>query len=97
MRVRHAASRAAVVISVLLVANASAHHSFAPHFDSSKPVSIEGTITEYEARNPHSYLHIAAMDETAGRANTSANRTASRSSRATGSVPACSRRARASA
>ena len=44
-------------------ATASAHHSFAPHFDSSKPVTIEGTITEYEARNPHSYLHIAAMDE----------------------------------
>jgi hypothetical protein len=39
------------------------HHSFAPHFDSSKPVSISGTITEYEARNPHSYLHIAAVDE----------------------------------
>jgi len=42
---------------------ALAHHSFAPHFDSSKPVSISGTITEYEARNPHSYIHIAAVDE----------------------------------
>jgi hypothetical protein len=40
-----------------------AHHSFAPHFDASKPVSIAGTITEYEARNPHSYVHIAAVDE----------------------------------
>lgn len=56
-------SRAAVVICVSCVANASAHHSFAPHFDSSKPVSIEGTITAYEARNPHSYVHIAASDE----------------------------------
>jgi Family of unknown function (DUF6152) len=42
---------------------ASAHHSFAPHFDIQKPVSISGTVTEYEARNPHSYLHIAAVDE----------------------------------
>jgi hypothetical protein len=42
---------------------ALAHHSFAPHFDASKPVSISGTVTEYEARNPHSYLHIAAIDE----------------------------------
>jgi hypothetical protein len=42
---------------------AFAHHSFAPHFDASKPVSIAGTVTEYEARNPHSYLHIAAIDE----------------------------------
>jgi hypothetical protein len=42
---------------------ASAHHSFAPHFDSKKPVSISGTITEFEARNPHSYLHVRAVDE----------------------------------
>ena len=40
-----------------------AHHSFAPHFDASKPVSISGTVTEFEAKNPHSYLHIAAIDE----------------------------------
>ncbi len=30
---------------------------------SDKPVDISGTVTEYEARNPHSYLHIAAVDE----------------------------------
>jgi Family of unknown function (DUF6152) len=42
---------------------ALAHHSFAPHFDISKPVSISGRVTQYEARNPHSYLHIAAVDE----------------------------------
>ena len=47
----------------LLAAPAYAHHSFAPHFDIDKPVDISGTVTEYEARNPHSYLHIAAADE----------------------------------
>jgi hypothetical protein len=41
----------------------SAHHSFAPHFDREKPVSIAGTITSYDGRNPHSYLHLAAADE----------------------------------
>ncbi len=40
-----------------------AHHSFAPHFDINKPVSISGKVIEFEARNPHSYLHIAAVDE----------------------------------
>jgi hypothetical protein len=40
-----------------------AHHSFAPHFDSSKPVEISGTVIEYERRNPHAYLHVAATDE----------------------------------
>jgi len=76
MHTRHAASRIAVVIgavfpramlaisAVLGVPEALlAHHSFAPHFDASKPVSISGTVTEFEARNPHSYIHIAAVDE----------------------------------
>jgi hypothetical protein len=53
----------AVLLALVLWTSASAHHSFAPHFDSSKPVDISGTIKEYEARNPHSYLHIAATDE----------------------------------
>jgi hypothetical protein len=54
-------------IAALVIATsatiAAAHHSFAPHFDSNKPVSISGKIIEFEARNPHSYLHIAAVDE----------------------------------
>ena len=54
----------AVVIGVALGASdARAHHSFAPHFDTSKPANISGTIIRYEARNPHSYVHIAAVDE----------------------------------
>jgi hypothetical protein len=42
---------------------ADAHHSFAPHFDRDKPVRISGTVTEFEQRNPHAYLHIDAVDE----------------------------------
>jgi len=58
------ALRIAVALGALVIASdALAHHSFAPHFDASKPVSISGAITEYEGRNPHSYLHIAAVDE----------------------------------
>jgi hypothetical protein len=61
------ASYASVIVIALgalfAVPPAFAHHSFAPHFDSSKPANISGTITEFEARNPHSYLHIAAVDE----------------------------------
>jgi hypothetical protein len=64
MPLRHVAVRTALAIGVSLGASdALAHHSFAPHFDASKPVSISGTVTEFEARNPHSYLHIAAVDE----------------------------------
>src|SRR5687768_9356582 len=64
MGARNAASAIAVVICVVVCGSpAFAHHSFAPHFDSSKPVSIEGTVTQYEQRNPHSYLHLSAVDE----------------------------------
>ena len=58
----HKATTALLVASLAAPA-AFAHHSFAPHFDINKPANIEGVVTEYEARNPHSYLHIAAVDE----------------------------------
>jgi hypothetical protein len=61
---RHAAWGLAVATGALLVvAAAGAHHSFAPHFDASKRVSISGIVTQYERRNPHSYLHLSAEDE----------------------------------
>jgi hypothetical protein len=54
----------AVVAGVVLSAtSAGAHHSFAPHFDASKKVNISGTVKEYEGKNPHSYLHVNAVDE----------------------------------
>lgn len=43
--------------------SATAHHSFAPHFDSSKPVFISGVVIKFEARNPHAYVHVEAEDE----------------------------------
>ena len=60
---RFAAGAAALLGSLALTTTAQAHHSFAPHFDSKKHVSIAGTITAFEARNPHSYLHLKAVDE----------------------------------
>jgi Family of unknown function (DUF6152) len=51
------------LLLVLIQAAASAHHSFAPHFDATRKVNISGTVKVYEARNPHSYLHVNAIDE----------------------------------
>jgi hypothetical protein len=48
---------------VINAAEAFAHHSFAPHFDRAKKVDISGVVKQYEARNPHSYLHVDAVDE----------------------------------
>ncbi len=54
---------AALIVATSVAPVAGAHHSFAPHFDIKKPVSISGKVTEFEARNPHSYLHVQAVDE----------------------------------
>src|SRR5437868_2287244 len=56
-------STAGIIGVMLAASNATAHHSFAPHFDASKRVNISGTVKEYEARNAHSYLHVNAVDE----------------------------------
>ena len=34
------------------------HHSFASEFDVSKPVKLQGTVTQMEWINPHSWIHI---------------------------------------
>ena len=62
-RIALCGSTACIVLVLLAASNATAHHSFAPHFDGSKKVDISGTVKEYEARNPHSYLHVNAVDE----------------------------------
>lgn len=57
-----------VVIAVLLLltrASIVAHHG-AASFDTSKTVTLKGTVTEWIWANPHCFLKIDAMDETGG-------------------------------
>jgi hypothetical protein len=42
---------------------ALAHHSFAAQYDSNKPVSLKGWVTNIEWSNPHVYFYIDVENE----------------------------------
>jgi hypothetical protein len=49
-----------VAMAAFAVASApgQAHHSFAVHYDSSKPITKEGVVTEFRFTNPHGILML---------------------------------------
>lgn len=55
---------AAVTAGLLLTATGSllAHHSFAAEFDGSKRVTLKGTVTKVDWRNPHIYVYLSVKD-----------------------------------
>ena len=58
------------VLSLVLMfgvgAPLSAHHSFAAHYDQSKPITIEGSLVEVRLSNPHSWFYLD-VKEAAGK------------------------------
>lgn len=40
-----------------------AHHSFAAEYDSSKPITVVGTVTKVEWTNPHARFYVTAKDD----------------------------------
>lgn len=51
------------VLGGLLALPLLAHHSITAEFDTSKPFSVQGTLTKIEWVNPHSYIYLDAKDE----------------------------------
>ncbi|MEP7353780.1 MAG: DUF6152 family protein [Acidobacteriota bacterium] len=45
----------------------AAHHSFAAEFDSTKVVTLTGKFTKMDWVNPHSYIHMDAVDPDTGK------------------------------
>jgi exonuclease VII large subunit len=43
---------------------AYAHHSFAKDYDETRQVSLEGEVTSFNLKNPHSWLYFTAKDST---------------------------------
>jgi hypothetical protein len=41
----------------------AAHHAFSSEFDSSRPVTLEGTVTRIDWENPHVYFYIDVTDK----------------------------------
>jgi hypothetical protein len=52
----------ALAIVVLVAIPVFAHHSFTM-FDTTKQLTITGTVTEFQWTNPHSYIEIDVPDE----------------------------------
>jgi Family of unknown function (DUF6152) len=50
---------------LVLGATIDAHHAISAIYDNSKPVTVRGTVTEFQFINPHPFLMIEAADDRA--------------------------------
>ncbi len=52
------ATLAALTAAMLPVSIAAAHHSYAATFDVDHHINLEGKVTQFGFRNPHSYIQL---------------------------------------
>lgn len=52
----------ALAVVMLLQAPASAHHSLAGEFDTTKPMVLSGVVSKVQWVNPHIYIDLAVTD-----------------------------------
>lgn len=55
----------AIVLALVSIAPASAHHSFAP-YETTVQIKLTGVVSEYRWGNPHVYFEIDAPDAASG-------------------------------
>jgi hypothetical protein len=49
--------------AIVATATASAHHSFGATYEISKEITLKGKLVQFVYRNPHSFVHVEAPDE----------------------------------
>lgn len=49
--------------SLACIMPVNAHHAFAQEFSVELPVELSGTVTKVELINPHSWIHIAVVND----------------------------------
>src|SRR5215470_19723292 len=52
-----------VAAALLACTAAYAHHSYASTYDVTKQVNLKGKVVQFVFRNPHSFVHVQATDD----------------------------------
>jgi hypothetical protein len=50
------------VTAVICTATTLAHHSYSATYETTKSITLDGSIAQFVYRNPHSFVHIDAPD-----------------------------------
>jgi len=53
----------AVAAALVACTAAYAHHSYASTYDVNRQVNLKGKVVQFVFRNPHSFVHVQAVDE----------------------------------
>jgi uncharacterized protein DUF6152 len=66
MNSQHWKAAAAIGVTAVLllkIAPAFAHHSSAPFYDATRKMELEGSVTRFLFKNPHSFLYFEVTDD----------------------------------
>jgi hypothetical protein len=65
-RIALVAMAATLTVAMLTASIAEAHHSYAATFDVDHHINLQGKVTQFGFRNPHSYIQLEVADGKGG-------------------------------